>query len=110
MRSAICCSRRARRAVALGTMGLLAGDAGGDGNLRDGGLQRQPPDEGAGHPCSLGARAKHEMSAAVGRPIVLLVVGSLAGLPLGVIASRLLGHIVYHGESAGSRRRQAARC
>ena len=44
---------------------------------------------------ALGARTKHVMSAAVGRPIVLLVVGSLLGLLLGVLASRLLGHIVY---------------
>jgi ABC-type antimicrobial peptide transport system permease subunit len=35
------------------------------------------------------------MSTAVGRPIVLLVVGSLLGLLSGVLASRLLGHIVY---------------
>jgi ABC-type antimicrobial peptide transport system permease subunit len=35
------------------------------------------------------------MSAAVGRPIVLLVVGSLLGLLLCVFASRLLGQIVY---------------
>src|SRR5882762_5240866 len=44
---------------------------------------------------ALGARAKHVMSAAVGRPIVLLGLGSLAGLLLGVFASRLLEHIVY---------------
>jgi ABC-type antimicrobial peptide transport system permease subunit len=44
---------------------------------------------------ALGARTKHVMSAAVGRPIVLLVVGSLAGLLLGVFASRLLAQIVY---------------
>jgi ABC-type antimicrobial peptide transport system permease subunit len=43
----------------------------------------------------LGARAKHVMSAAVGRPVVLLGVGSLAGLLLGVFASRLLEHLVY---------------
>jgi ABC-type antimicrobial peptide transport system permease subunit len=35
------------------------------------------------------------MSAAVGRPIVLLGVGSFVGLLLGVFASRLLGQIVY---------------
>ena len=35
------------------------------------------------------------MSAAVGRPIVLLVVGWLAGLLSCVLASRLLGQIVY---------------
>jgi predicted permease len=44
---------------------------------------------------ALGARTKHVISTAVGRPIVLLVVGSLLGLLLGVLASRLLGHIVY---------------
>ena len=44
---------------------------------------------------ALGARAKHVMSAAVGRPIVLLGLGSLAGLLLGVFASQLLEHIVY---------------
>ena len=44
---------------------------------------------------ALGARTKHVMSAAVGRPIVLLGVGSLVGLLLGVFASRLLGQIVY---------------
>ncbi|HEU5247159.1 MAG TPA: hypothetical protein VFU09_08730, partial [Candidatus Udaeobacter sp.] len=32
---------------------------------------------------------------AVGRPIALLVVGSLLGLLSGVLASRLLGQIVY---------------
>jgi predicted permease len=44
---------------------------------------------------ALGARTKHVMSVAVGRPIVLLGVGSLAGLLLSFFASRLLGQIVY---------------
>ncbi len=44
---------------------------------------------------ALGARTKHVMSTAVGRPIVLLVVGSLLGLLSGVLANRLLGQIVY---------------
>jgi ABC-type antimicrobial peptide transport system permease subunit len=44
---------------------------------------------------ALGARNTHVMSAAVGRPMVLLVVGSLAGLLLGIAASRLLAHVVY---------------
>jgi ABC-type antimicrobial peptide transport system permease subunit len=44
---------------------------------------------------ALGARTKHVMSTAVGRPITLLLVGSLLGLLLGVFASRLLAHIVY---------------
>jgi len=44
---------------------------------------------------ALGARTKHVMSTAVGRTVVLLMVGSLLGLLLGVLASRLLGHVVY---------------
>src|SRR5437762_6248174 len=44
---------------------------------------------------ALGARTKYVMSAAVGRPIVLLGIGSFVGLLLGIFASRLLGHIVY---------------
>ncbi|MGH8101948.1 MAG: FtsX-like permease family protein, partial [Chthoniobacterales bacterium] len=44
---------------------------------------------------ALGARTRHVMSAAVGRPIVLLGIGSLFGLLLGISASRLLGQIVY---------------
>jgi predicted permease len=44
---------------------------------------------------ALGARTKHVMSTAVGRPIALLVVGSLLGLLSGVLASRLLANIVY---------------
>jgi len=48
---------------------------------------------------ALGARTRHVMSAAVGRPIMLLGVGSLAGLLLGVFASQLLGHIVYQANS-----------
>src|SRR5439155_16738558 len=44
---------------------------------------------------ALGARTKYVLSAAVGRPIVLLGVGSWLGLLLGLFASRLLGQIVY---------------
>jgi ABC-type antimicrobial peptide transport system permease subunit len=35
------------------------------------------------------------MTAAIGRPIVLLAVGSALGLLAGIFLSRLLGHIVY---------------
>jgi ABC-type antimicrobial peptide transport system permease subunit len=47
---------------------------------------------------ALGARAKHVMSAAVGRPIVLLGIGSLTGLLLCIFASRLLEQIVYQAD------------
>jgi ABC-type antimicrobial peptide transport system permease subunit len=48
---------------------------------------------------ALGARTKHVMTAAVGRPIVLLGVGSLVGLVFGAFASRLLGQIAYQANS-----------
>ena len=44
---------------------------------------------------ALGARMRHVISAAVGRPIALLWLGSSVGLLLGISASRLLEHIVY---------------
>ena len=44
---------------------------------------------------ALGARTRHVMATAVGRPIVLLGVGSMVGLLLGIFASRLLEQIVY---------------
>jgi predicted permease len=47
---------------------------------------------------ALGARTRHVMSAAVGRPIVLLGAGSLMGLLLGVFGSRLLAQIVYQAD------------
>ena len=37
-----------------GRHGPAGGDAGGDGHLRYGGLQREPADEGAGHPRGIG--------------------------------------------------------
>jgi ABC-type antimicrobial peptide transport system permease subunit len=44
---------------------------------------------------ALGARRTHVIGAAVGRPIILLGMGSALGLFSGVLAGRLLGHIVY---------------
>lgn len=44
---------------------------------------------------ALGARATHVLSSAVGRPIVLLGVGSLVGLLLSAFARRLFALIVY---------------
>jgi ABC-type antimicrobial peptide transport system permease subunit len=44
---------------------------------------------------ALGARRMQVMSAAVGRPIVLLGVGSAVGLLSGIFATRLLGRIVF---------------
>jgi len=44
---------------------------------------------------ALGARRKQVLRAALGRAFVLLSVGSLAGIALGVLASKVLSYIVY---------------
>jgi predicted permease len=44
---------------------------------------------------ALGAQRKEVLQAALGRPLKLLAVGSVAGLVLGVLASRVLAFIVY---------------
>jgi predicted permease len=81
--------------VGLGVMGLLAAMLAVTGIFGMAAYNVSRRMKELGIRVALGARTKHVMSAAVGRPIVLLVVGSLAGLLLGVFASRLLGQIVY---------------
>jgi predicted permease len=44
---------------------------------------------------ALGARPKEVLQAALGRPVKLLALGSAAGLFLGLLATRVLAHIVY---------------
>jgi ABC-type antimicrobial peptide transport system permease subunit len=44
---------------------------------------------------ALGAQPREVLQAALGRAFNLLVIGSAAGLVLGVLAARVLGHIVY---------------
>jgi hypothetical protein len=81
--------------VALGAMGLLAMMLAATGIFGMAAYNVSRRKKELGIRAALGARAKHVMSAAVGRPIVLLGFGSLAGLLLGVFANRLLGQIVY---------------
>jgi predicted permease len=81
--------------VALGTVGLLAAMLAVTGIFGMAAYNVSRRMKELGIRVALGARTKHVMSAAVGRPIVLLGVGSLVGLLLGVFASRLLGQIVY---------------
>jgi predicted permease len=81
--------------VGLGVMGLLAAMLAVTGIFGMAAYNVSRRMKELGIRVALGARTKHVMSAAVGRPIVLLVVGSLVGLLLGVFASRLLGQIVY---------------
>ena len=48
---------------------------------------------------ALGAQHREVLSAALGRPARLLVLGSVVGLALGAAAGKLLGHIVYQASS-----------
>jgi len=81
--------------VALGVMGLLAAMLAVTGifGMAAYGVSRRMKELGIR--VALGARKTQVMSAAVGRPIVLLGVGSVLGLLAGILASRLLGQIVY---------------
>ena len=81
--------------AALGVMGLLAAMLAVTGIFGMAAYNVSRRMKELGIRVALGARTKHVMSAAVGRPIVLLGVGSLVGLLLGVFGSRLLGQIVY---------------
>jgi predicted permease len=82
-------------AVALGVMGLLAAMLAVTGIFGMAAYNVSRRMKELGIRVALGARTKHVMSTAVGRPITLLGVGSLTGLVVGVFASRLLGQIVY---------------
>ncbi len=81
--------------VGLGVMGLLAAMLAVTGIFGTAAYNVSRRMKELGIRVALGARERHIMSAAVGRPIVLLGVGSLVGLLWGVFASRLLGQIVY---------------
>ena len=81
--------------VGLGVMGLLAAMLAVTGIFGMAAYNVSRRMKELGIRVALGARTKHVMSAAVGRPIVLLGLGSLVGLLWGVFASRLLEQIVY---------------
>src|SRR6266568_4601125 len=81
--------------AALGVMGLLAAMLAVTGIFGMAAYNVSRRMKELGIRVALGARTKHVMRAAVGRPMVLLGVGSLVGLLWGVFASRLLGQIVY---------------
>ncbi len=85
--------------VALGAMGLLAAMLAATGIFGMAAYNVSRRKKELGIRMALGARAKHVLSAAVGRPIVLLGLGSLAGLLLGAFASRFLGQIVYQANA-----------
>ena len=81
--------------VALGVMGLLAAMLAVTGIFGMAAYSVSRRMKELGIRVALGARRTQVMSAAVGRPMVLLGVGSVVGLLSGIFASRLLGQIVY---------------
>jgi ABC-type antimicrobial peptide transport system permease subunit len=81
--------------VALSVMGLLAAMLAVTGIFGMAAYNVSRRMKELGIRVALGARTMHVMSAAVGRPMVLLVIGSFVGLVCGVFASRLLRQIVY---------------
>jgi hypothetical protein len=86
-------------AAALGVMGLLAAVVAVTGIFGMAAYNVSRRMKEFGIRVALGARTKHVMSVAVGRPIVLLGLGSLVGLLIGVFASPLLGQIVFQANS-----------
>ena len=81
--------------VALGVMGLLAAMLAVTGIFGMAAYSVSRRLKELGIRVALGAGQTQVMTAAVGRPIVLLGLGSAVGLVAGVFASRFLGQIVY---------------
>ncbi|MGB7547957.1 MAG: ABC transporter permease [Terracidiphilus sp.] len=81
--------------AALGAMGLLAALLAVTGIFGMAAYSVSKRMKEFGIRVALGARKVHVMSAAVGRPMFLLCVGSAPGLVAGLFANRLLGQIVY---------------
>lgn len=84
--------------VALGVMGVLGAMLAVTGIFGMAAYNVSRRMKELGIRVALGARTKHVMSAAVGRPIVLLAAGSLVGLLFGMFANRFLGQIVYQAD------------
>jgi len=82
-------------AAALGIMGLLAAMLAVTGIFGMAAYSVSKRMKELGIRIALGARPAQLMRSALGRPLVLLLFGSIAGLILGAMASRLLAQIVY---------------
>ena len=85
--------------AALGVMGLLASMLAVTGISGMAAYNVSRRRKELGIRVALGARRANVMSAAVGRPMVLLGVGSALGLLAGVLANRLLAQIVYQANA-----------
>ena len=81
--------------VALGILGLLAGMLAATGifGMASYSVARRLREMGIR--VALGAQRTQVLRAALGRTVLLLVIGSVAGLGLGVLGTRLLSSIVY---------------
>ena len=82
-------------AAALGIMGLLAAMLAVTGIFGMAAYSVSKRMKELGIRIALGAQPAQLMRSALGRPMVLLLSGSIAGLILGALASRLLAQIVY---------------
>jgi predicted permease len=81
--------------AALGIMGLLAAMLAVTGIFGMAAYSVSKRMKELGIRIALGAQPAQLMRSALGRPLVLLLSGSMAGLVLGALASRLLSQIVY---------------
>ena len=84
--------------VALGVMGFMAAMLAVTGIFGMAAYTVSRRKKELGIRTALGARKTHVMSAAVGRPTLLLAIGSAVGLLGGILTSRLLGRIVYQAD------------
>ena len=82
-------------AAALGIMGLLAAMLAVTGIFGMAAYSVSKRMKELGIRIALGAQPAQLMRSALGRPLALLIFGSIAGLVLGALASRLLAQIVY---------------
>ena len=82
-------------AISLGVMGLLAALLAVIGVFGMAAYSVSKRQKEFGIRLALGAQPSRLLRAAIGRPLVLLLAGSLSGLTFGLLASRLLGQIVY---------------
>jgi predicted permease len=81
--------------VALGLLGLLAGMLAATGIFGMASYTVAQRLRELGIRVALGAQRRQVLRTAVGRTVLLLGAGSVAGLALGALASRVLGSIVY---------------
>jgi predicted permease len=81
--------------AALGIMGLLAAMLAVTGIFGMAAYSVSKRMKELGIRIALGAQPAQLMRSALGRPLALLIFGSIAGLVLGALASRLLAQIVY---------------